>query len=83
MTAIDRRRVLSGAAVAALGCTLIPSVTQSAPLTIGKGLAGNAEGLVEKTQWGPPPRHPHLNQRWGRRRWRCWWHRGRRVCGWR
>jgi hypothetical protein len=26
--------------------------------------------------WGPPPRRR-------RRRWVCWWHRGRRVCGWR
>ena len=84
MTAIDRRRFLRGAAVAALGCTLMASITESAPLTLGKGLAANAEGLTEKTQWGPPPPPPHhWNQRWGPRRWRCWWHRGRRVCGWR
>jgi hypothetical protein len=24
-----------------------------------------------------PRRHRH------HRHWRCWWHRGRRVCGWR
>jgi hypothetical protein len=25
----------------------------------------------------------HVHRRHGGRRWRCWWHRGRRVCGWR
>jgi hypothetical protein len=44
------------------------------------------DGMVEKAQVvvGNPrrplprrPRHRH------HRRWRCWWHRGRRVCGWR
>ncbi|TFV51078.1 twin-arginine translocation signal domain-containing protein [Bradyrhizobium sp. CNPSo 3448] len=39
--------------------------------------------LLWQAQWGPPPRPG-----WGRppprrRRWVCWWHRGRRRCGWR
>jgi hypothetical protein len=25
----------------------------------------------------------HVHGRHSGRRWRCWWHRGRRVCGWR
>jgi hypothetical protein len=30
---------------------------------------------------GPrPPRRPHHRPR---RRWECWWHRGRRICDWR
>lgn len=29
----------------------------------------------------PPPRPPSWHRR--RRRWVCWWHRGRRHCGWR
>ena len=29
----------------------------------------------------PPPRPPSWHRR--RRRWECWWHRGRRHCGWR
>jgi hypothetical protein len=40
-------------------------------------------------QWHPP-RHPHWHRhphphrhRRRRRRWVCWWHRGRRICGWR
>jgi hypothetical protein len=25
----------------------------------------------------------HVHPRHRHRHWRCWWHRGRRVCGWR
>ncbi|NJL08961.1 MAG: hypothetical protein HC900_12515 [Methylacidiphilales bacterium] len=39
---------------------------------------------AETVQW----RTRCYRDRWGRRvcvrqRWVCWWHRGRRVCGWR
>jgi hypothetical protein len=27
--------------------------------------------------------HVHPRRRHHHRHWRCWWHRGRRVCGWR
>jgi hypothetical protein len=27
--------------------------------------------------------HVHPRRRHRHRHWRCWWHRGRRVCGWR
>jgi hypothetical protein len=77
MTAIDRRSLLGAAAVATIGLALMPNAAESAPLTIGRSLGRNAEDLIEKTQVPPPGR------RWGRRRWVCWWHRGRRVCGWR
>lgn len=30
-----------------------------------------------------PPPHSHRRQSRRRRRWECWWHRGRRHCGWR
>ena len=59
MTAMNRRSLLRGVAAAALGCTLIPNVTESAP-RIGNELAGPPESLIEKTQWGR------------RRRRRCW-----------
>jgi hypothetical protein len=77
MTAIDRRSFLGTAAVAAVGLALMPSAAKSAPLTLGKSLERNAEGLIEKTQVSPSRR------RRGRRRWVYWWHSGRRVCGWR
>jgi hypothetical protein len=35
---------------------------------------------------GRPPRRPSHRpppRRRRRRRWECWWHRGRRQCGWR
>ena len=54
MTALNRRRFLRSAAVAALGCSLIPSVAKSAPTTIGKQPAQYPEKVIEKTQWGPP-----------------------------
>ncbi|MBR0853209.1 hypothetical protein [Bradyrhizobium liaoningense] len=41
-------------------------------------------GPPQQPGWGPPPRpgwRPPPPRR--RRRWVCWWHRGRRHCGWR
>jgi len=85
MELMDRRRflrkVLDGAAVATVattaGLTLIPNVAKAAPLAMDKSLPKIMEDFVEKTQTVVV----HRGRR--RRRWRCWWRRGRRVCGWR
>ena len=90
MDTIDRRNalksILGGAAAIGLGVTLLPSAAKAAPMALEKGLAAKAaDRPIEQIQWGPPPRpgwgSPHRRGR--RRRWVCWWHRGRRVCGWR
>lgn len=87
MNTIDRRDALKsifgGAAAIGLGVSLgmafRSSVAEAAPLALEKDLAAKVDRPVEHAQWGPPP-----GRRWrGRRRWVCWWHRGRRVCGWR
>jgi len=79
------KSILGGAAAVGLGVTLLPSVAEAAPIALEKGLAAKTDRPVEQVQWGPPPRPgwgpPHRRGR--RRRWVCWWHRGRRVCGWR
>jgi hypothetical protein len=83
MNTIDRRRmlrnILSGAAVAtaavaAAGLVLIPDEVEADPLATE--MTGTAAGFTDYAQAvvvGPRRR----------RRWVCWWHRGRRVCGWR
>jgi hypothetical protein len=81
MKQIDRRAltcgILCGAAVAAAGVAVGPATVTAMPLD--DRLPGALDDWAEKTQWGwgPGPR------RWRRRRvWRCWWRRGRRICGW-
>lgn len=84
MKAIDRRSVLTGilcgAAVATTGLAIVPKAAQSLPLGTIKSGVVEPERLVEESRVivHVHPRRHHRN-----RRWRCWWHRGRRVCGWR
>jgi hypothetical protein len=79
MKTIDRRSVIrsvmggtivAGAGIG-LGLTLMPNVVEATPLAMDKSLPARTDDLVENAQWRR------------RRRWVCWWHRGRRVCGWR
>jgi hypothetical protein len=77
MKTIDRRgfacAILIGAAAAGLGL----ASGEATAMPLDDRVPGALDDLIEKTQWGPPRRH------WRRRRvWRCWWRRGRRVCGW-
>ena len=79
MKKIDRRRligqILFGAAAA--GFALAPAA--ATPMPLDERLPGALDDWTEKAQvvvTRPPPRRR-------RRVWRCWWHRGRRVCGWR
>jgi hypothetical protein len=83
MKDIDRRSVvtgiLCGGAIAAIGLTVMPKAAKSLPLDVVKAGAVKPADLVEEarvTVHVHPRRHRH-------RGWRCWWHRGRRVCGWR
>ncbi len=82
MEVIDRRRlvrgILFGAAVAAAGLAVEPGTVSAMPLD--DRIPGAVDDWVEKTQvWVVPG----LRRRPRRRVWRCWWNRGRRVCGWR
>ena len=88
MDVVDRRAVLrsiGGGVIAAglaakLGASLLPRSAEALPLAMEKDLASKADdprvnAQVVTTQ---PPRS------WRRRRrWVCWWHQGRRHCGWR
>ena len=82
MTEIDRRSVLAGilcgTAVATVGLTAIPKAAQAMPLGTVKAGVVKPQRLVEEARVTV-----HVHPRRRHRRWRCWWHRGRRVCGWR
>ena len=88
MAAMNRRTmimdILPGAAVAivavgTVGWTVAPEIADATPLGIAKGAHNKMDDdLVQKAQVVVvgPRRRRH-------RRRVCWWHRGRRVCGWR
>jgi hypothetical protein len=82
METINRRAMMRGLlCIAAAGAGAALSSSSADAMPIDTGLANAPDGLIEQAQWGrPPPRHWHGPRR---RRWVCWWHRGRRVCGWR
>ena len=88
MKAIDRRRLLGGILCSAVAATTGLALTSGRieAMPFDAGVPGNLDGMIEKAQVvvvgprRPPPRHHRHRQH---RRWRCWWHRGRRVCGWR
>ena len=75
---IDRRGLVRAIlyGVAAAGLALSPSAIQAMPFD--ELVTRGQNDLIEKAQAvvvGPRRRR--------RRVWRCWWRRGRRVCGWR
>jgi hypothetical protein len=85
MTAIHRRAmlgvILGGAATATMGlAALMPGPAESAPLTMSKSLPAPTENPVEEAVVVVRHRRHWVGHR---RRWVCWWHRGRRICGWR
>jgi hypothetical protein len=84
MTEFDRRHVLRGilcgAVVATVGLTVIPKAAQSLPLGAVKSGVVKPDRLVEEARVTV---HVHTRHRHRNKRWRCWRHRGRRVCGWR
>ena len=86
MKAIDRRDLLKGimcgAAVATLGLAALPKEAKSLPAAAIQDGVVEPEDLVEEAAVTIHV-HPRRRRRHHNRRWRCWWHRGRRVCGWR
>ena len=96
MNAMSRRtlimNILPGAVVAVAGAGTIalaiaPEAANAVPLAASKAGPMKVEQLVEEAQVvivnpGHHRRH-HRRHRRRNRRWVCWWHRGRRVCGWR
>ena len=83
MELIDRRGfargILFGAAVTGAGLAVRPETTNAMPLD--NRVPDALDEWIEKAQAvviRPAPR-----RRPRRRVWRCWWNRGRRVCGWR
>jgi len=77
MDTCDRRQairhVFGGAAVTGLALAVTRYPIEAAPLATDKRLPTRTDNHVTEAQWGRPRR----------RRWVCWWSRGRRVCGWR
>ena len=82
MKTIDRRSFargfLSGTVVAAAALTVRSETVQAMPLD--ERVPGALDDWIAQAQvWvGTGPRRHR-----GRRVRRCWWSRGRRVCGWR
>lgn len=98
MTTIDRRIVLkqflagavvTAAGVATIGVTFAPEAAEALPLSGANIL--KPDNLVQEARVVVVhPRRYHRGWYRGgwhrprrRRRWDCWWRRGRRVCGWR
>ena len=80
MTEIDRRSalmgILRGAAIVAAGVAVLPSAAEAMDIASGGAEALKTQDLYARAQTVVvAPRR--------RRRWVCWWRRGRRVCGWR
>ncbi|WP_145928128.1 twin-arginine translocation signal domain-containing protein [Bradyrhizobium sp. Cp5.3] len=84
---------IATAAIGAAGVRLI-GVAEAMPVDPDLGRAGESAAPVMPAQWGPSPGPGWGSPGWGappprpapprrRRRWVCWWHRGRRHCGWR
>jgi hypothetical protein len=82
MNCIDRRQMLLLSLGAVAASTTLSRVlvdeAQAAPLALRADALQGSGQHVDKAQVvvvGPRRRR--------RRRWVCWWHRGRRTCGWR
>ena len=77
MKMIDRRRLIGAILCgASAGLALTPGTLEAMP--IDAGVPDGLDGFIEKAQT-VVVRSPRRR----RRRWVCWWRRGRRVCGWR
>ncbi|KGJ63704.1 hypothetical protein DXU04_01960 [Bradyrhizobium diazoefficiens] len=83
------QNAVAAAAIGAVGVRLIETA-EAMPIAHDLGQAGEPSELLTQAQWWGPPAGPGWGPGpgWGRppprrRRWVCWWHRGRRRCGWR
>jgi len=80
------QNAVAAAAIGAIGVRFIEAA-EAMPMAPDLGKAAWRSDLLTQAQWGPGP---GWGPGWGapppprrRRRWVCWWHRGRRHCGWR
>lgn len=79
------RLASNAVAVTAIGAAGIHfvGIAQAMPIAPILGPTDKDADLITPAQWGPP-HGPGWRRRSRRgRRWVCWWHRGRRRCGWR
>ena len=90
MIAMSRRAILTNilpgavvavAGVGTIGWAVAPEVADAMPLAIAKRNHVKVDDPVVKAQ--AVVVHPSRRRGRRRRRWVCWWHRGRRRCGWR
>ncbi|MBW5437342.1 twin-arginine translocation signal domain-containing protein [Bradyrhizobium canariense] len=75
------QNAVAAVAIGAIGVRFIEAA-EAMPIAHDLGRPSEQPDLPTQAQWGPPSRR----RGWGRprrRRWVCWWHRGRRRCGWR
>lgn len=73
--ALAQKAIIAGAVGGIAVCA--SKDAEAMPLApVPRGL-GDSSDLVTQVQWGPGWHRPR------RRRWVCWWRRGRRICGWR
>ena len=79
MAVVDRRKFVL-AALCGAGAALALAPSAAAALPLGAGEAGR---LVDPLEDEVKPAQVVVAPRRRRRRWVCWWHRGRRICGWR
>lgn len=80
MNTMDRRKFLLAALCGAgAALALAPGAAEALPLEPGEA-AHLAAALNDDIQ---PAQTVIVHGRRRQRRWVCWWHRGRRVCGWR
>jgi hypothetical protein len=77
MEMIDRRKLIS-AILCGAGSAMVLAPEAIAAMPIDTNFPKGFDDFVEKAQTVVV----HSGRR-RRRRWVCWWHRGRRVCGWR
>ena len=75
------KNAVAAAAIGTIGVRFI-AVAEAMPIAPELGQTAGPSDLLTRTQWGPPPHPGWGRRRPRRRRWVCWWHRGRRRCGW-
>jgi hypothetical protein len=69
--------------VGAIGGSYLIETAAAMPVASDLGEARNPPDDLTEAQWGPGPGWGRPPPPRRRRRWVCWWHRGRRRCGWR
>lgn len=77
------RNALAAGAVGAMGVCLVDTA-EAMPAASHPGVPEEPSHLATRAQWWgapPPPRRGRPSPL--RRRWKCYWHRGHRHCGWR